>query len=73
MNDIINRELRTLEQWEAELAPIEIEALHDYGHVQPWERLSPDEVLDMIIEWNGGIATGYQVRSIISRVYGVEL
>ena len=34
----------------------------------PW-----NEVLDIIIEWNGGIASGYHVRSVISRVYGVEL
>jgi hypothetical protein len=35
--------------------------------------ITPNEVLDAIVEYEGGIASGYQIRSIISRVYGVEL
>lgn len=44
-----------------------------YAYKKAKEALTPDEVLDIIVEWNGGIASGYHVRSIISRVYGVEL
>lgn len=69
----INRRVKTLERWEEILFPAEIEALHDYNHNDPCEPLTPNEVLDIIVEWNGGIASGYQIRSIISRVYGVEL
>ena len=72
MNEI-NRKAKTLALWEEILMPLEIEALHDTCHINPEEVLTPNEILDIIVEWNGGIASGYQVRSIISRVYGVEL
>lgn len=71
--DTINRRAKTVGRWEEILMPTEVEALHDTRHTNPEEALTPDEVLDIIIEWNGGIASGYHVRSIISRVYGVEL
>ena len=71
--DKINRKAKTVGRWEEILTPLEIEALHDTYHTNPEEALTPDEVLDIIVEWNGGIASGYHVRSIISRVYGVEL
>lgn len=71
--ETINRRAKTLARWEEILVPLEIEALHDTYHTNPEEALTPDEVLDIIVEWNGGIASGYHVRSIISRVYGVEL
>lgn len=69
----INRQAKTLARWEELLVPLEIEALHDNYHTNPEETLTPDEVLDIIVEWEGGIASGYHVRSVISRVYGVEL
>lgn len=71
--ETINRQAKTLARWEEILMPIEVEALHDTYHTNPEETLTPNEVLDIIIEWNGGIASGYHVRSVISRVYGVEL
>lgn len=71
--DKINRTAKTLARWEEILMPLEIEALHDTYHTNPEEALTPDEVLDIIVEWEGGIASGYHVRSIISRVYDVEL
>ena len=71
--ETINRQAKTLARWEEILMPIEVEALHDTYHTNPAEALTPNEVLDIIIEWNGGIASGYHVRSVISRVYGVEL
>ena len=69
----INRQAKTVGCWEEILVPIEVEALHDTYHTNPEEVLTPNEVLDIIVEWNGGIASGYHIRSIISRVYGVEL
>ena len=71
--ETINRQAKTLARWEEILMPIEVEALHDTYHTNPEETLTPNEVLDIIMEWNGGIASGYHVRSVISRVYGVEL
>ncbi len=69
----MNLKAKTQERWEEILMPAEIEALHDHYYTKPEQILTPNEVLDIIVEWNGGIATGYHVRSIISRVYGVEL
>lgn len=71
--DKINRQPKTVERWEEILMPAEVEALHDTYHTNPEEALTPHEVLDIIVEWNGGISTGYHIRRIISRVYGVEL
>lgn len=69
----VNTRAKTLERWEEILLPIEIEALHDAYHNDPCEVLSPNEVLDTIVEWKGGLGSGYEVRSLIGRVYGVEL
>jgi len=69
----IETEAKTLKHWEEILLPTEIEALHDFKHMDPIEVLTPNEVLDIIIQWNGGIASGYHVLNIISRVYGVLL
>ena len=69
----INREIKTFGEWKEILMPAEIEALNDYGITEETDKLSPSEVLEIIVEWNGGIATAYQIKSIISRVYGYEL
>ena len=69
----IDREARTLRSWEKDLLPSEVEALHDHYYLDPAEMLTPGEVLECIVEWNGGIATAYYIKSVISRIYGIEL
>lgn len=69
----INKKAKTLAEWEEILMPIEIEALHDTYHTNPEEILTPNEVLDIIVKWNGGLADGYDVRNIVKQVYGIEL
>ena len=69
----IDQEARALRSWEEDLMPSEVEALHDHYHLDPQEVLTPGEVLECIVSWNGGIATAYHIKSVISRVYGVEL
>lgn len=71
--DKINRQAKTVGRWEEILLPTEIEALHDTGHINPEETLTPNEILDIIVEWNYGFASGYLIKRIINRVYGVEL
>lgn len=73
MTNTIDRTPKTLETWEALLMPSEMEALHDNYHTNPLESLTPGEVLEAIVNWEGGIASAYHIKSIISRVYGVEL
>lgn len=69
----INRESKTLWKWAEILNPSEFDALYNCGHTDPDEVIVPNDVLDIIVKRNGGIAAGYHIRSIISRVYGVEL
>lgn len=70
----INRRAKTVQRWEELLMPIEYEAIQDmFRDPEPEAAYTPREVLDAIVEWEGGIATGYHIRSLISRVYGVEL
>lgn len=66
----------TLNDWKGVLLTQEMEALEDFGYtVERYgdREISRDEVFETIVEWNGGIATAYRIKSIISRVYGVEL
>lgn len=66
----------TLDDWKGVLLLQEVEALEDFGYtVERYgdREVSRDEVFETIVEWNGGIATAYRIKSIISRVYGVEL
>lgn len=69
----IKNRIGTLEFWEENLLPDEIEALHDYKHTSPWEPISANEVFETIVNWEGGLASAYQIKSIISRIYDVEL
>jgi len=69
----INRKAKTLGRWEEILLPEEVEAPHDFNHINPEEVLTSEEVLDIIVKWDGGVADGYQIRNLISRVYGVKL
>ena len=70
----IAAEMMTMHEWEEELSPSEFEALQEkMTSINDGLPITPNEVLDAIVEYEGGIASGYQIRSIISRVYGVEL
>lgn len=68
----MNNIQKTFEEWEAILNPSEVEALTDYGH-KAGDEIWANEVFENIVEWNGGIATAYHIKRIISRVYGIEL
>ena len=56
-----------------DLMPREMEALRDWYHTDPNELLTPREVLECIVSWEGGIASAYHIKSIIGRVYSIEL
>ncbi len=64
--------VKTFNQWKEDLLPREIKALED-NYVQPEEKLSSDDVFEYIVSWEGGLASAYQIKRIISRVYGVKL
>ena len=49
--------VKTLREWKEWLFSKEMLALEDYGHINPEEELSANEVIDMIVEWEGGGCT----------------
>ena len=66
----------TLSDWRGVLLLQEVEALEDFGYTMERygdQEISRDEVFETIVEWNGGIATAFRIKGIISRVYGVKL
>lgn len=66
----------TLNDWKDVLLLQEVEALEDFGYTMERYRdreISRNEVFETIVKWNGGISTAYQIKRIISRVYGIEL
>ncbi|MEY8403734.1 hypothetical protein AALA54_10400 [Oscillospiraceae bacterium 44-34] len=66
----------TLNDWKDVLLLQEVEALEDFGYtVERYgdREISRNEVFETIVKWNGGISTAYQIKRIISRVYGIEL
>lgn len=62
---------RTLNEWRKRLNPTEIEALQANNLTNG--QISSNEALEAIVNWNGGIASAYEAKSIISRVYGIKL
>ena len=48
----INRQAKTVGCWEEILVPIEVEALHDTYHTNPEEVLTPNEVLDIMLNFS---------------------
>lgn len=60
-------------EWEEILFPREYEALQGIIYISPEDEMTSNEVFDAIVDYEGGLASGYEIRSIISRVYGVEL
>lgn len=72
MMKVIKDQIRTFEEWEELLLPIEIQALDDYCYGHHDQTFTANEVFNAIVEWNGGIATAYHIKSIMSRVYQIE-
>lgn len=62
---------RSLDAWGNQLTETEMSILLEFGELD--DELTPGEVLEILVEWFGGLATAYQVKSLISRIYGIEL
>ena len=54
--------IRTLREWSERLNLRERLILQACKHENPEEELSANEVVDMIVEWGGGIFSGYRLR-----------
>lgn len=64
--------MRTVKEWKARLRPRYVEALEENGF-EDAERLSPREVLDAIVNYEGGVASGYEIVCLINEVWGGQL
>lgn len=64
--------MRTVKEWKARLRPRYVEALEENGF-EDAERLSPREVLDAIVNYEGGVASGYSIVCLINEVWGGQL
>ena len=68
----INDIYRTLGEWEEQLTPYEMQCLRDMG-MNEETPYSAHEVMDNIIRYNGGMASGWEVRALIRSVFDIEL
>lgn len=64
--------MRTVKEWKARLRPRYVEAL-EANNFEDAERLSPREVLDAIVNYEGGVASGYEIVCMVNEIWGSQL
>lgn len=64
--------IMSLAQWKEILPASDCEALDEYFHDDQMELDSPS-VLDAIVRYEDGIASGYEFLQLFNRVYGINL
>ena len=66
--------VKTLAAWKATLLPTEVEAITErFPYADDSTELYTNEVFDAIVAWNGGLASSWEIRGLVSRIYGVDL
>lgn len=67
--------MHTVQEWKARLQPKYREAIEELGRCFSDERevLSPHEVVDAIVSYEGGLASGYEVVCLVNEVWGLHL
>lgn len=64
--------MHTVKEWKARLQPNYREALEEM-FLDEREVLSPREVVDTIVSYEGGLASGYEVVCLVNEVWGIQL
>ena len=64
---------RSLYDWKQDLTEDEMLILFEEHDYDLDDELTPGEVLEILVDYNGGVATAYEIKSLIARIYGVEL
>lgn len=64
--------MHTVQEWKAYLRPSYREALEEM-FLDEREVLSPLEVVDTIVSYEGGLASGYEVVCLVNEVWGIQL
>lgn len=62
---------KTRNEWMRTLPRSYCEALAELYN--PDDRITANEVLDSVVAYFGGVATGWEIRSLIKNIYGVEV
>jgi len=65
-----------LSDWKAVLLEQEVEALEDFGYTPEKygdREIDRHTVFEIIVEWNGGLASAFEIKEVIRRVYGISL
>lgn len=66
--------VKTLAAWKATLLPTEVEAITErFPYADDSTELYTNEVFDAIVAWNGGLSSSWEIRGLVSRIYGVDL
>lgn len=65
-------EMKTVKEWKARLRPRYVEALEE-SNFEDTECLSPREVLNVIVDYEGGIASGYEIVCLVNEIWGGQL
>ena len=61
--------MKTLREWKKQLSPKYREALEEMTWPNDDAVYTATEVLDMIVEYEGGVATGFDIRRLLHEVY----
>lgn len=64
--------MKTVKEWKARLRPQYVEAL-EANNFEDAEGLSPREVLDVIVAYEGGVASGYEIVCMVNEIWGGQL
>lgn len=64
--------IKTWKEWRESLSAKSLEAFEDVCW-SPEERLSANEILDHVVRYQGGVATGAEIRVLVAEIYGISL
>ena len=64
--------MKTVKEYKERLCPKYAEALDSCCRNDDVP-LSPREALDIIVRYEGGIATGYEINCLVTQIWGVRL
>ena len=64
--------IMTLSQWKEILSSSDCEALDEFFLNDSME-LDAYSVLDAIVSYEGGVSSGYEIRQLVNRVFGIDL
>lgn len=69
--------MKTIREWADQLKGTSV--YNDFvelckeNHMDATKLVSNYEVLNAIVEWRGGLASGFEVRCVVRDVYGIRL